>query len=74
MPKFFFITICWNNFAGLRATIDSLLMQSCREWECIIVDGNSSDGTSPYLDSLVAEHSNITVISEPDKGIYDAMN
>lgn len=72
--KFFFVTICYNNLAGLQRTVDSLLKQSYRDWECVIIDGASKDGTPAYLAQLVAEQSNIRVVSEPDRGIYDAMN
>lgn len=72
--KFFFITICWNNLEGLQRSVDSLLAQSYTNWECVIIDGDSKDGTKSYLESLLAQHSNIKGVSEPDKGIYDAMN
>ena len=72
--KFFFITICYNNLPGLVRTVNSLLKQSYHHWECIIIDGNSKDGTPAYLEQLSHEHVNIRVVSEPDQGIYDAMN
>lgn len=72
--KFSFITICYNNLAGLKRTVDSLLKQSYSDWECIIIDGASKDGTPAYLEQLSAEQKNIRVVSEPDRGIYDAMN
>lgn len=72
--KFFFISICYNNLQGLRRTVDSLLAQSYRSWQCVIIDGNSQDGTQAYIQQLSREHANIRVVSEPDRGIYDAMN
>lgn len=72
--RFFFITICYNNLQGLQRTVNSLLQQDHTNWNCIIVDGNSSDGTKPYLQQLEAAWPNIRTLSEPDKGIYDAMN
>jgi putative colanic acid biosynthesis glycosyltransferase len=72
--KFFFITICYNNLSGLKRTVDSLLAQSYQNWECTIIDGHSTDGTQAYLEQLTAQHANISVLSEPDRGIYDAMN
>ena len=71
--KISIITICRNNEAGLKRTIDSVINQSYKDVEYIIIDGDSKDGTT----SLVAkyqEHFSITYISEPDEGIYDAMN
>ncbi len=72
--KFFFITICYNNLLGLKRTVDSLLAQTYLDWECIIIDGASKDGTPAYLQQLSAAQPNIRYISAPDKGIYDAMN
>ncbi|MGB3917267.1 MAG: glycosyltransferase family 2 protein [Thiothrix litoralis] len=72
--KFFFITICYNNLSGLMRTVNSMLEQSYPHWECIIIDGNSQDGTKAYLEQLSHEQANIRVVSEPDRGIYDAMN
>ncbi|WGZ94048.1 MAG: glycosyltransferase family 2 protein [Candidatus Thiothrix putei] len=72
--KFFFITICYNNLQGLRRTVDSLLAQSYSNWECVIIDGGSGDGTLAYLEQLSATQTKIRSISEADRGIYDAMN
>ncbi|OQX15518.1 MAG: hypothetical protein BWK73_06570 [Thiothrix lacustris] len=72
--KLFFITICYNNLAGLQRTINSLLAQTYQNWECIVIDGASKDGTPAYLQQLSAAEPTIRYISEPDKGIYDAMN
>lgn len=69
MTFFSIITITRNNLPGLRATADSLQQQSCRNFEWIIIDGDSSDGTKDYLATLPAQS-----LSEPDRGIYDAMN
>lgn len=72
--QFSFITIGYNNLPGLKRTLDSLLAQSYRQWSCVIIDGNSSDGSKAWLAQLAQQHANITVLSEPDRGIYDAMN
>lgn len=74
------ITINYNNVAGLRKTIDSVLMQTYSDFEYIIVDGASTDGSKEILEQL--QHSKgagniafpLTIISEPDSGIYNAMN
>lgn len=70
--KISIITVCLNNRATICDTITSVLSQSCEDLEYIIVDGGSDDGTLAVL----AEYGNrITrVISEPDHGMYDAMN
>ena len=66
------ITVCFNSAGTLHHTIDSVLGQSHPDLEYIVVDGASTDGT---LDILRDYRDRITrVISEPDEGIYDAMN
>ena len=67
--EFSVITVTRNNLAGLKRTRESLKIQSCMDYEWIIIDGNSSDGTKEYLSTLPAR-----ALSEPDEGIYDAMN
>jgi len=72
MKKVSIITVCFNSEATIRDAIDSVLAQNYPRVEYIIVDGASKDRT---LD-IVKEYGNKIdiVISEPDKGIYDAMN
>jgi len=66
------ITVCRNEATRIQRTLDSVIRQSDQEFEWIIVDGASSDGT---LACLEPHRNRITrLISEPDKGIYDAMN
>lgn len=72
--NFFFITICYNNLDGLKKTIGSLVAQQYPHWQCAIIDGNSTDGTKPYLAQVTAADSRVSAVSEPDGGIYDAMN
>jgi glycosyltransferase involved in cell wall biosynthesis len=66
------ITINYNNSAGLERTIRSVLAQSESDFEFVVVDGESSDGS---LDVIRDHERAITKwISEPDEGIYHAMN
>lgn len=66
------ITVVYNNNQTVRDSIDSVLSQKYKDIEYIIIDGGSTDGT---LDILAKYRSQIAqCISEPDKGIYDAMN
>jgi len=67
--KFSIITVTLNNISGLKRTYTSLRAQSCRDFEWIVIDGNSDDGTDTLLQTLGAQW-----ISEKDGGIYDAMN
>lgn len=72
MVKISIITISYNNLEGLRRTVPSVLSQSYKDYEFIVVDGGSTDGSKEYLE---ANSSGITRwVSEPDKGIYNAMN
>jgi len=70
--KISIITVCLNSADTIEDTIRSILSQDYKNIEYIIVDGGSSDGT---LDILTKYRDQIhEYISEPDKGVYDAMN
>jgi glycosyltransferase involved in cell wall biosynthesis len=65
------ITINFNNVKGLKKTLDSLSSQTFKDFEHIVIDGASTDGSV----ELIKNYSHITYwISEKDNGIYDAMN
>ena len=70
--KYSIITVNYNDAHGLKETIDSVISQTCHDYEYIIIDGGSTDGTCGIIKSY-SEHISYTV-SEPDKGIYDAWN
>lgn len=73
--KISIITATWNSSATLRCTMRSVLSQSYPNIEHIIVDGGSTDGTMEIVHELEPEYQGrLRYISEPDKGIYDAMN
>ncbi|ANU37676.1 glycosyltransferase family 2 protein [Vibrio scophthalmi] len=69
------VTACFNSSATIGKTLDSLLNQTCKNFEHIIIDGDSSDGTLDIIQSYIAtaEHK-VLLVSEPDNGLYDAMN
>lgn len=70
-PLFSIVTITYNNIEGLQKTHKSLKAQSLTDYEWIIVDGGSDDGTKEYVES----HTRLPdFVSEPDNGIYHAMN
>lgn len=66
------ITICRNCRDDLERTIRSVVSQNYTNLEYVVVDGGSTDGTMQML-ALYREHID-TLISEPDDGIYDALN
>lgn len=72
MPKLSIITVNLNNAEGLKKTIESVINQTFTDYEYIIIDGGSSDGS---VDIIKQYADKITFwVSEPDKGIYNAMN
>jgi len=70
--KISIITVCRNAEASIEATIQSVIKQTCKDIEYIIIDGASTDGTLSIIDRYKDQIDKI--ISEPDKGLYDAMN
>jgi glycosyltransferase involved in cell wall biosynthesis len=71
-PLFSIITVTWNAAAVIAPTLESVRSQSSSDYEMLIVDGASTDDTL----SIVGHSSiaSLRVFSEPDKGLYDAMN
>jgi len=77
LPFFTIITVTYNAEWTLKRTLDSVAGQTFRGFlEHIIVDGRSKDGTLKIARDYKQQHPEIavTIISEPDKGLYDAMN
>ena len=74
--KLSIVTINRNNAAGLRATLESTLgaQSGYDDWEQIIVDGASSDGSFSEVDRYCGDPRLGWCVSEPDSGIYNAMN
>ncbi|MGL4520034.1 MAG: glycosyltransferase family 2 protein [Phocaeicola sp.] len=71
-PLFSIITVCYNADKVLERTLQSVASQSYQSVEYILVDGNSTDNTLPLIQSYQGVISRW--VSEPDSGIYDAMN
>ena len=66
------ITVNFNNKAGLEATIKSVVGQRFKDFEFIIIDGGSTDGSK---DVIVANKDKIDYwVSERDRGVYNGMN
>ncbi len=68
------ITINRNNAAGLEKTMRSVAAQTFKELEYIVIDGASTDGSVEVIKSLESEFAHLKWVSEPDAGIYNAMN
>ncbi len=64
-PRFSIVTVTKNNLAGLQKTHASLIAQNYTRYEWLVIDGGSTDGTLSHF---------TPDLSEPDHGIYDAMN
>lgn len=74
-PFFSIITPCYNNFYTIERTIKSVINQAYKNFEYIIIDGGSTDGTLELLEGYKKIHGEkLKLFSEPDNGIYDAMN
>ena len=72
--KLSIITINRNNAAGLEKTLQSVTDQTFKEFEYIVVDGASTDGSVEVIKKYESKFAHLKWISEPDKGIYNAMN
>lgn len=72
--KISIVTICFNSVDTISDAITSVLSQTYMDVEYIIIDGGSTDGTLEKIYSGCSSADNVIVLSEPDRGIYDAMN
>lgn len=73
--KISIITVAFNSASTIRDTIESVLSQTNNDIEYIIVDGKSNDNTVEIIKSYESMfNGRLHWISEPDKGLYDAMN
>lgn len=72
--KFSIITVCRNDAAALEKTVRSIAQQTYLHREYIVVDGQSEDDTIARLQPFLDQGMIHTLISEPDAGVYDAMN
>lgn len=66
------ITVCYNSARTLERTLQSVAEQDWSDVEHIVIDGGSSDGSAKILETFRSRLAH--VVSEPDHGIYDAMN
>lgn len=71
-PKFSIITVTYNASSVIEPTLKSVAEQTYRNFEYLLIDGASTDDTVAKVRTSAVEPS--CLISEPDKGLYDAMN
>lgn len=70
--KISIVTVVYNDKEGIASTIESVLCQSYKDVEYIVIDGDSSDGTVNIINQYAKRLAYF--VSEPDVGLYDAMN
>lgn len=74
LMRFSIIVPCFNVAEWVPETLDSVISQKCRDWECLCVDDGSSDGTGHVLDEYAARDARITVIHQHNGGVGSARN
>jgi len=70
-PLISILTASYNSVEGLKKTVASVETQTFRDFEHVVIDGGSTDGSAEFLSE---QGDNVNWISEPDEGIADAMN
>lgn len=73
-PKVSIIIATYNSSKTLNTALDSVLNQSFQDWECIVVDGASTDNTIDIVKRYAEKDTRFRYISGPDNGVYDAFN
>lgn len=68
------IVATYNSEHGINSCLDSILSQDYKDIECLIIDGNSKDRTLDIVSEIQINNPFVKLFSEPDKGIYDALN
>lgn len=71
-PKISIITVNYNNLEGLKKTVESVKSQSFQGFEYVVIDGGSKDGSFEFLENNKDLFD--FWVSEPDRGVYQAMN
>lgn len=72
--KLTIVTINRNNATGLEKTLQSVVAQTFKDFEWVVIDGASTDGSVEVIKKYESKFAHLKWISEPDSGIYNAMN
>ena len=73
--KISIITVCYNAEDTIKDTLESVLKQTYKNYEYLIIDGKSTDNTLKIIKEYESQFlGKMKIISEKDKGLYDAMN
>lgn len=70
--RFSVVTVCFNSETTIRDALVSVAAQDYEDFEHVVVDGSSRDGTVAAVRAMA--HARLQWVSEPDRGVYDAMN
>ena len=73
-PLISIITVVYNNVGNIKSAIESVINQNVKNFEYIIIDGKSNDGTLEIINDYFKAGNISFVISEKDEGIFDALN
>src|ERR1700748_3099533 len=65
---------CYNSAVYIEETLRSVIAQTYKQWECIIVDNGSTDATAALVKKIVEQHPAIQYYSVPEKGVSRARN
>lgn len=74
MPQLSIVVATYNSGKTLKSALVSVFTQTFQDWECIVVDGASTDNTLDIIKEFANKDKRFRYVSEPDKGIYDAFN
>jgi glycosyltransferase involved in cell wall biosynthesis len=64
----------YNSITFLEDRVSSIINQSYKNWECLVIDGESTDGTWEYLEDIAKNDNRFKLNTYPAKGVYDAWN
>ncbi|MCD8288794.1 MAG: glycosyltransferase [Prevotella sp.] len=74
LPLISIVIATYNSSSVIRNSLKSVLNQKFQDWECLVIDGASSDETIEIVKDFALKDNRFHYISEPDEGVYDAFN